>query len=139
MSSCRQRKVVCDDCGYTLRVTRSWMQQGLPTCACGGRMLPESPADLAWLGIIGIDDMSARDWTIVCRENGWTDSIVRKGNAAKQYENSYRASGGLAGRRAGAAHCAFAGCGRWIAEGAERCTDGHAQRSEVPAVAAMPF
>jgi hypothetical protein len=115
------------------------MAQGLPTCSCGGQMLPSSPADLAWLGLIGIDDMSARDWTIVCRENGWGDMIVRRGAAAKAHAVRELEAGGFAGRRIGAAHCANPGCGRWISDGAEHCTAGHPQRSEAPAVAAMPF
>jgi hypothetical protein len=40
--STRMIKVVCPDCGYTVRTTRQWIEQGLPTCACGAEMeLPE--------------------------------------------------------------------------------------------------
>lgn len=31
----RQLKAVCA-CGYTIRVSRKWIDQGLPTCSCGG-------------------------------------------------------------------------------------------------------
>lgn len=36
--STRMIKVVCPDCGYTVRTTRQWIEQGLPTCACGTDM-----------------------------------------------------------------------------------------------------
>ena len=84
-SKCRLRKVICADCGYTARVARSWMDVGLPTCPCGAEMRPESPADLAYVGLIGQDDVPAPMWTAICRENGWEDLIVRKGAAAKSW------------------------------------------------------
>lgn len=34
----RLLKVVCDDCGYTIRVTRKWLEVGLPVCPCGQTM-----------------------------------------------------------------------------------------------------
>ena len=54
----RLRKVSCPDCGYTVRMARSWMVTGLPTCPCGQSMRPDAPADLALCGLIGrpIDD-----------------------------------------------------------------------------------
>ncbi|HEY9507587.1 MAG TPA: hypothetical protein VIQ27_16610 [Gemmatimonadales bacterium] len=33
----RMHKVACD-CGYTIRVAKSWMDKGLPTCVCGSEM-----------------------------------------------------------------------------------------------------
>lgn len=33
--STRQLKVVCPECGYTLRATRKWLNVGLPSCPCG--------------------------------------------------------------------------------------------------------
>lgn len=36
--STRMVKVVCMDCGYTLRTTQKWIDVGLPTCCCGGDM-----------------------------------------------------------------------------------------------------
>lgn len=57
-STCRLRKCKCETCGYTVRVTRAWMLEGLPVCPHHGAMLPESPADLAYIGMIGPDDMS---------------------------------------------------------------------------------
>jgi hypothetical protein len=132
------RKVACPDCGYTVRMARSWMNVGLPTCPCGAGMRPESPADLAFCGLIGMDDMSAKDWTVVCRENGWEDSTIRRGAAAKAHDRRELEVGGFAARRVGAAHCVFAGCGRWIAADADRCTAGHAQH-EHALEAALPF
>jgi MMPL family len=63
-----------------------------------------------------IDDMSATDWTAVCRENGWTDSIVRRGGAAKAHDRRELETGGFAGRRVSAAH-------RWR----RSCRLGHAR------------
>lgn len=39
--SARMFKVMCadEDCGCTLRMARSWIVKGLPTCACGSEML----------------------------------------------------------------------------------------------------
>jgi hypothetical protein len=36
--STRMLKVVCGECGYTLRTTQKWVEVGLPTCCCGGTM-----------------------------------------------------------------------------------------------------
>jgi len=36
--STRLRKVVCPNCGYTVRTTRFWIDQGLPRCHDGGQM-----------------------------------------------------------------------------------------------------
>lgn len=128
-SSCRLRKVACSDCGYTARITRSWLEVGLPGCPCGGELEPTAPADLAFIGRITADDMPDREWTIICRENGWDDSILRKGAAAKAFSAREHCEGGLRDRigRTGAEHCSYAGCGRWIADGANQCSAGHAQ------------
>lgn len=34
----RQMKVECPDCGCVVRMARSWIERGLPTCACGAKM-----------------------------------------------------------------------------------------------------
>jgi hypothetical protein len=135
----RLRKVACQQCGYTVRMARSWMKVGLPVCPCGARMLPESPADLAFCEIIGPEDVSSSDWTAICRENGWDDAIIRRGGAQLAYDRKLRDAGGILGRRAGAAHCVFAGCGRWVADDVDRCTAGHAQHEHAAALEAMPF
>lgn len=134
-SSCRLRKVACPDCGYVIRVTRSWMTKGLPVCACGAQMTACEASDLAFLGIIGADDMPAAAWTQVCRENGWDDAIIRKGRAVIAHELTYEP---VNRRRVNAAHCAYAGCGRWVAAGAEQCSAGHAQHEHAE-LEAMPF
>lgn len=36
--STRMLKVICGECGYTLRTTQKWVEVGLPTCCCGGEM-----------------------------------------------------------------------------------------------------
>jgi hypothetical protein len=36
--STRLIKVICPECGYTIRVTRKWIAAGLPVCPCGERM-----------------------------------------------------------------------------------------------------
>lgn len=36
--STRMIKVLCNDCGYTLRTTKKWIEVGLPTCVCGNEM-----------------------------------------------------------------------------------------------------
>lgn len=36
--STRMIKVVCRECGYTVRVSRWWLQKGTPTCVCGCKM-----------------------------------------------------------------------------------------------------
>jgi hypothetical protein len=133
----RQRKVSCPDCGYTVRMARSWMQVGLPVCPCGEEMRPDSPADLALCGLIGQSDVPVAMWTAICRENGWGDCIVRKGAAYKAHVASGR--GHLDSRRVGAAHCVYRGCQRWIANGAERCAAGHPQHKEMSAVEGCPF
>jgi hypothetical protein len=133
----RMRKVTCPDCGFTVRMARSWMAVGLPSCPCGHAMRPEAPADLALCGLIGQDDVSAVLWTAICRENGWEDCIVRKGAAYQAWTRSGKDR--LDPRRVGAAHCAYPGCPRWIADGAERCAAGHAQHTHLPVAEAMPF
>lgn len=37
----RMLKLQCPDCGYTVRTTRQWIEQGLPVCPCGEEMQPE--------------------------------------------------------------------------------------------------
>ena len=137
----RLRKIKCESCGYTVRVTRSWMSVGMPVCPCGCSLSPEAPADLAYLGLIGPDDMPSPMWTAICRENGWEDAIQRRGAAAKAFAAKQLASGGMMGRRvAPADHCVYAGCGRWIAAGADVCSAGHAQHELVAAAGeACPF
>lgn len=36
--STRQLKAVCKECGYTVRVTRKWLNIGVPVCPCGTEM-----------------------------------------------------------------------------------------------------
>lgn len=42
----RMLKIVCKQCGYTVRTTRKWIMVGLPWCPCGMEMdLEENPED----------------------------------------------------------------------------------------------
>lgn len=34
--STRMLKLTCDSCGYVVRTTQKWLDEGLPTCHCGG-------------------------------------------------------------------------------------------------------
>jgi hypothetical protein len=34
----RMLKVICPECGYTVRATQQWIDMGLPTCVCGMQM-----------------------------------------------------------------------------------------------------
>lgn len=36
--TCRLLKAECPDCGYTVRITRKWIEIGLPVCPCGEEM-----------------------------------------------------------------------------------------------------
>ena len=116
-STCRLRKVSCPDCGYVVRMTRSWMAQGFPQCPCGGMMQPDSPADLAFLGMIGPDDMGLAAWNAICRENGW--AITRNAGTAKQHGSGMA----LAERVAPCEQCEYPGCGRWVKHGETHCKD----------------
>lgn len=42
----RMRKCECA-CGYVVRISRRWIAVGLPTCPCGGRLIPEDADDAA--------------------------------------------------------------------------------------------
>jgi len=37
-------KIMCVDCGWTARCTRQWIDEGLPTCACGGEIVEADAA-----------------------------------------------------------------------------------------------
>lgn len=39
--STRMLKITCEDCGYLVRTSQKWVDTGLPTCCCGGKMLLE--------------------------------------------------------------------------------------------------
>jgi hypothetical protein len=97
-------------------------------------MRPDAPADLALCGLIGQEDCPGPLWTQVCRENGWEDMIVRRGAAAKSWTRRRALI-----RVAPAGYCVYPGCGKWIADGAERCAAGHAQDENAPVVEACPF
>ena len=35
--STRMLKASCEDCGYVIRLTKTWADKGLPTCVCGSQ------------------------------------------------------------------------------------------------------
>jgi hypothetical protein len=42
----RLRRLDCaDGCGYTIRLSRRWMDAGLPSCPCGGLLVPAAIED----------------------------------------------------------------------------------------------
>jgi hypothetical protein len=103
-------------------------------------MRPDAPADLGFVGLITEEHVPSTMWTAICRENGWDDAILRRGAAAKAYNARRMAEGGsLLRPRSAAAHCAYPGCWRWVANGAERCAAGHAQHERAAAVEPAPF
>lgn len=137
--TCRLRKVACVDCGYVARVARSWMAVGLLGCPCGGELVPESPADLAFIGRISEMDVPGPLWTAICRENGWEASVRRsKGTAAMMSRRGVSDVVALAPRTA-APICAFAGCGKFVGRGADRCSAGHGQHEHAAPAEAMAF
>ena len=96
-------------------------------------MQPTEPADLAYCGLIGPDDVSQAQWNMIARENGWPIVL----NQGQQAQALYR--GKQPEPILGAAakpQCAYAGCGRWVAAGAEHCSE-HAPAVELEP--AMPF
>jgi hypothetical protein len=74
----RQRKVTCPDCGYTVRMARSWMQVGLPTCPCGEGMRPSRRR--TWRSADSSDRTTCRRRCgppFVARTDGKTASFAR--------------------------------------------------------------
>jgi hypothetical protein len=106
----RWRKVWCLDCGYTLRLSRMWMQKGLPLCpnphciSHGQTMTCADPADAVELGLLDLNDLG-RERTAVCRRNGWHDSIVRRSP----------------GRRSAPRQCRQLGCSSFVRRGDLYC------------------
>lgn len=143
--TCRNRPTKCDGCGYRAYTTRAWLQRGLLTCPCGGELRPTKLADLAFIGLIGIEDvatpgrsisgraiLSQAEWNEICRENGWP--IIR--NQGQGARVLYESPLGDAPVRV---HCAFPGCGMWVKASADRCSAGHPQSDDAPESEAMPF
>lgn len=134
--TCRQRKVQCGSCGNTARQTRSWMEQGLLTCPCGGQLEPTSAADQAFIGLITAADMSQRDWNAICRENGWP-VVLNQGQMTQALNKGRKVASTLA-ERASKPQCAYPGCGQWVSAGHEHCSE-HEHVAELALAGAMPF
>lgn len=41
----RNRKLECEGCGYVVRASRTMIRRGLPTCPCGGQLVPATLED----------------------------------------------------------------------------------------------
>jgi hypothetical protein len=131
--TCRNRPTKCDGCGYRAYTTRAWLQRGLLTCPCGGELRPTKPEDLAFIGLVGPEDMSQAQWNEIARAEGW--AIVRN-----QGQASRKLSEPILGDAPVRAHCAFPGCGLWVKSGAGHCTAGHSQTDDGPEAADLiPF
>jgi hypothetical protein len=131
--TCRNRPVVCD-CGNRAYQTRGWMARGLLQCPCGGELRPTKPEDLAFIGLVGPEDMSQADWNAIARAEGWP--IVRnRGQASRVLSES------VIGDAPIRAHCVFPGCGRWVKAHADVCSAGHSQAgdSSPELVSEIPF
>ncbi len=129
----RLRKVSCE----SVDTPSGWHAVGWQSVSLRARVAlrcdPLRARDLAYLGLIGQDDVPAPMWTAICRENGWEDLIVRKGAAAKSWTERRKL---IRMERAG--HCAYPGCGRWVADGADRCGAGHPQHDHAASSSSPP-
>lgn len=76
-STTRLRKVHCVGCGCIVRMSRTWIVQGLPTCACGGEMSCPELEDAILIDPDLIDDLSSKARNAVCKALGWDDQINR--------------------------------------------------------------
>lgn len=79
----RLRKASCCCCGYTIRLSRQWIAVGLPACPnreCPGFGLDMACPDAADQVVADpalLESLTRPERTRICRENGWTDSIIR--------------------------------------------------------------
>jgi hypothetical protein len=69
-------------------------------------MMCENPADAIEAGILEVGELG-RERTRICRENGWTDEIVRRSP----------------GRRSTPRQCKHVGCSRFVARGELHCAE----------------
>lgn len=128
----RLRKVECTGCGYVVRMSRSWMAVGLPTCpnpACdGGQMSCADPGDAVELGYLSLDDLPRTVRTAICRANGWEDDIIRtSGRSMHLAHRPDLASGPVRGLQP---QCAEPGCGCYVKTGHTHC--GRHGEAEIP-------
>jgi hypothetical protein len=79
----RLRKVECTACGYTVRMSRKWLEVGLPDCpnpecpAVGHPMTCPEPADQVIADPELLESLPRTVRTDVCRDNGWDAEIIR--------------------------------------------------------------
>jgi hypothetical protein len=71
MGDSRLKKVICPDCGYTIRTTAKWIKVGLPTCCCGALMVPDGTTGSIQVRPIKEDDrMTEADPVAAAEING---------------------------------------------------------------------
>ena len=108
----RLRKVSCEECGYTVRMARSWIAVALPSCpnpdcgAYGAPMACADPADAIELGLLDKTDLPRKAWTEICRANGWEDEIIRTSPGPRRAPKRCEHPGCGAFRGAGERYCA---------------------------------
>jgi hypothetical protein len=108
MGKTRNRPAACDECGFRGRFSFGPAQRvGLPRCACDGQFQWVSVEDLCRAGIVDSRSLPAEE----LRRLGWEDEIQRR----------------PPGRKSKQRHCDN-GCGRFVANTAERCGGGHWQQ-----------
>lgn len=108
----RLRRVACErDCGYVARVSRKVLLLGVPTCPCGGRVLPSALEDaelLAEHGLLTAEELAEHPEAIAYLEQlervdrGRGGSQLRRsafGTDAARTRDGKLAAGELAMRR----------------------------------------
>src|SRR5689334_6175126 len=93
----RWRKVECSSCGCVVRMSRAWIAQGLPTCACGSPMSCPDIEDAAL-----VDDRALTELV-----NHQARSDRAREMAAKRYRQTPQ--------------CKYSSCSRWRAKGSLYC------------------
>jgi hypothetical protein len=79
----RLRKVECTACGYTVRMSRKWIECALPDCpnpdcsAVGTAMTCPEAADQILADPELLESLPRPIRTAICRENGWEAEIIR--------------------------------------------------------------
>lgn len=131
----RMRKIECFGCGCIVRMTRAAMERsGVPTCGCGGTMMPEDIEDAAAV----LDDAT------LSQHPQWIADMEREDRAAQREARR----GGLGARFQCGGCCRFiptvshgCGCGfqnaivgrrnrGYYAEGASYCAES--KRDTIP-------
>lgn len=81
--------------------------------------------------------MSQAQWNAIARENGYP--LVLNHGQAVQAAHRGEVPESLLRAAPVRVHCAYAGCGRWVKAGADRCSAGHPQSDDAPEAEVAPF